>query len=136
MEGALNLGRIAGNWGALFSGPLFMHTSPEALSAGTLTVNVDSPSWLHQASFLRHQMLTKLKALGVTSIRFRLGPVNRLEQVHVSSQDDPDLTLKEEAEVEAMLGVIEDNELRESIRGAALRSLSRGKRGRGKGLQV
>jgi len=133
MEGALNLGRIAGKWGALFNGALSLHTSPEALSAGTLTVNVDSPAWLHQASFMRQQMLLKLREFGVTSIRFRQGPVVPPESSAVSVPEKHEVSHEEKAEVEAMLVSIEDEALRGAIRGAALLSFSRDTKGGGTG---
>jgi hypothetical protein len=133
MEGALELGRIAGNWGALFNGPLALHTSPESLSGGILTVNVDSPSWLHQAGFFKAQMISRLRPYGVTSIRFRQGPVKARETSVPAPPAEHEATPQAMEEVERMLGDINDHELRESIRGAALRSLSTGARAGGPG---
>jgi len=129
MEGALELGRIAENWSVLFNGPLSMHTSPESLSGRILTVNVDSPSWLHQAGFFRSQMISSLRAYGVTSIRFRHGPVRPQKTVLAAPRAEVGITQQAEEEVESMLAAIDDHELRNSIRGAALRSLSIGSKG-------
>jgi hypothetical protein len=133
MEGALELGRIAEKWGALFNGPLAVHTSPESLSGKILTVNVDSPSWLHQAGFFRSQMLSKLRVYGVASIRFRQGTVRVRETPTFSKRTEPEINPQAIEDVERMLGAIDDHELRESIRGAALRCLSSGGRGDGIG---
>lgn len=124
MEGALRFGRISANWDALFKGALSLHTAPESLSGKTLTVRVDSPAWLHQVNFSKKQMVEKLALFDIEAIRFRLARVHktptgstpkpRLAPAHPSAEDI-------EA-IERMIAPIGDDELRESIRKAALKS--------------
>ena len=130
MGGALSLGRITGRWDALFRGPLSKHTSPETLNGSTLTVCVDSPSWLQEANFHKAGMLGKLAPLGVRSMRFRLGRVRPTAPAPAPEPVVREVMPGERQEVEAMLAAVKDDELRESIRSAVLRSLSRAGRTR------
>lgn len=126
MEGALRLGRIAGNWDALFSGPLARHTFPQSISQDTLTVNVDSPAWMQQANFMKKGMLAKLSPYGITSIRFMQGRVEqRLSTPAPAPLREP---LPEEIKAaEKLVAGIEDSELRNQIMKAVLRSISKKK---------
>jgi len=125
MEGALSLGRMSGNWGVLFAGPLSRHTCPESLNGDTLTVNVDSPAWLHQANFYKTKMLARLSSFGVRTIRFRQGPVKKPDISSRPEVKPVEITERARQEVEGMLVGIVDDELRDSIREAALLSISR-----------
>ena len=124
MDGALRLGRISSNWDSLFKGALSQHTLPEALNGSTLTVSVDSPAWLQETRFHKSAMLSRLSPYGVRELRFRLGSVRRdapPPQCEPRAREaGPDDIL----EVEGMVSEIGDDDLRESIRTAALRSLT------------
>lgn len=75
MESALGLYRIKARWSGLFGRPLTLHSHPSGLHGGRLVINVDSPAWLQELSFLKDDMLGKLRPLGVNDIRFRLGRI-------------------------------------------------------------
>ena len=125
MDGALNLGRIIANWNALFKGALSFHTSPDSIKGGTLMVNVDSPAWLHQAGFYKSDMLKKLRPYGVRFLRFSLGKVDKADAHDEAAPPVArELSQAERAAVDGMISGIKDNQLRQSIRRAALKSVA------------
>jgi predicted nucleic acid-binding Zn ribbon protein len=69
--------RILIHWIKIVGPRVAAHTSPDALSKGTLWVRVDSSSWMHQLSFLKEEILAKANELCgetlVNEIRFHLG---------------------------------------------------------------
>jgi hypothetical protein len=69
--------RILIHWGKIVGPRVAAHTTPDALSKGTLWVRVDSSSWMHQLSFLKVDILEKANELCgeelVSDIRFHLG---------------------------------------------------------------
>lgn len=77
MESAIALHRLRGQWGSLFGEALSLHARPVSLSGGRLLINVDSPVWLQELSFLKADMAEKLKGFGVKDIRLRLGRIRR-----------------------------------------------------------
>jgi predicted nucleic acid-binding Zn ribbon protein len=69
--------RILIYWSKIVGPRVAAHTTPDALSKGTLWVRVDSSSWMHQLSFLKEEILAKANELCgetlVNEIRFHLG---------------------------------------------------------------
>lgn len=49
--------------------------SASALISEQLTINVDSPQWLHEISFYKEDIIKKLHIFGVKDIRLRVGRV-------------------------------------------------------------
>lgn len=127
MEGALRFGRIAGNWGTLFPGSLSQHTAADSLNVDVLTINVDSPAWLQQANFYRNMMLEKLRPYGVRSVRFRQGVVISPEPP-IKPLPDREVSVQDRDDIDRMVSAITDEELKLSIRKAALRCLSKRRR--------
>lgn len=79
MEEGLQLSKIKRGWPELFRPPLGLHMSPVALKDSELLLNVDSPEWLQQISFLKADVLGRLVPFGVSEIRLKLGRVWRPE---------------------------------------------------------
>lgn len=69
--------RILIQWDKIVGPRVAAHTSPDALSKGTLWVRVDSSSWMHQLSFLKADIVKRANELCgqeiVSDIRFHLG---------------------------------------------------------------
>jgi hypothetical protein len=69
--------RILIQWEKIVGPRVAAHTTPDALSKGTLWIRVDSSSWMHQLSFLKVDIQHKANELCgediVKDIRFHLG---------------------------------------------------------------
>ena len=69
--------RILIHWIKIVGPRVAAHTTPDALSKGTLWVRVDSSSWMHQLSFLKEEIRAKANELCgeeiVSELRFHLG---------------------------------------------------------------
>jgi len=69
--------RILIFWSKIVGERVAAHTTPDALSKGTLWVRVDSSSWMHQLSFLKEEIQAKANEMCgdqlVSDIRFHLG---------------------------------------------------------------
>lgn len=105
---------------------------PIRLDRGVLTVNVTSPVWAQELSFLEKQILTKLAATKgaarVTAIRFRVGPLPETMPAPDVTGPTGDIELiapPRDPVFEAALSTIDSEALRDAIAKAAKTSLSR-----------
>ncbi len=126
IEEAVRLGAIKREWGNVFGEPLSLHMSPARLKNGELLVNVDSPIWLQQLTFLKTQIIGKLSSFQVKEIRFMLGRVAPVQRKTVQSVRTREQSLSSEAvrQIEETTAGIEDSALKESIRKTMERALS------------
>ena len=122
LEPALKLYRIRKAWTSAVGNPLALHTWPASLASGRLTVHADNPAWLQQAGYFREKMTDKLASFGVRELRFRLGRIARDAPSHKPTplrRREPDHEF-----IESLLKDIEDEDLRDSVRRAAKKSLA------------
>ncbi len=58
------------HWDAVVGPTIARHARPERLRRGVLFVAVDSPEWMQELQFLKHQLLERLNArLGRAALR-------------------------------------------------------------------
>lgn len=126
LEEAIRFGAIKREWGNIFSEPLSVHMSPARLKNGELLVNVDSPLWLQQLTFLKAQVIVKLSPFGVKELRFMLGRVTPVQREKIQSFRTKPRPLKSEAvqQIEDTIAGAEDVALKESIRKAMEKALA------------
>lgn len=127
LGGRLGLHRLKASWEKIFGDTLGSRMYPVSFSRSELLVEVDSPIWLQELSFLKAEILMKLKPYGVEGIRFRAGSARKRQAAGRGRPEEPaakGLTPSEEAFIEELGASVEDSELRESIRAAARKSLS------------
>lgn len=126
IEEAVRLGAIKREWGNVFGEPLSLHMSPVRLKNGELLVNVDSPVWLQQLTFLKTQIIGKLSHLEVKELRFMLGRVAPQQRKNIQPVRTKERSLSTEAirQIEETTAGIEDSALKESIRKTMERALS------------
>lgn len=106
-------------WNKLFGDPIRRHASPSSYGNGVLTINVDSPEWLHELQYHRETMLAKLSPFGLDTIRFKLGPVRRWRIPETSPEQKKKRITPEEIEyIENTASPIKDASLRERIKKA------------------
>jgi hypothetical protein len=75
IEDKIRLNSMQEEWHRLFNEPLSKHTYPVDIKDGELTINVDSPAWLGQLKFFKQDIIKKLQAYDVTSVKFKHGRV-------------------------------------------------------------
>lgn len=73
-------------WDSIVGDQIATHTKPRAVKLGRLTVDVDSPIWRHQLTFMKKTIIDKLNSAMeksvIRDIRFTLN-------VKMTSKDDP-----------------------------------------------
>jgi hypothetical protein len=74
-ENPLRLARIRAKWNETLKGPAALHSWPHSLEKTTLTIAADSSAWVQQLSFLKDELVEKLRDHGVKDIRFQTGRV-------------------------------------------------------------
>lgn len=75
IEEAVKFEELKKKWENLFNEPLSLHMCPSRLNNGELLINVDSPLWLQQLSFLKTQIISSLASFEIRDVRFRIGKV-------------------------------------------------------------
>ncbi len=128
IEAGVRLERIRSEWQTLFDRPLSLHMSPARLSEGELLLSVDSPIWIQQLNYYKHEIVEKLTGYGVREVRFRLGRVAAFRNVPQSGQSLPSLSPDDEKFVNELADCVGDPEIGKAVRSAAERSLRAKKR--------
>jgi predicted nucleic acid-binding Zn ribbon protein len=67
------LANIAAEWGAICGDAVAGHCAPADLRDGVLSIVVDSPAWMQQLSFLKAELLDRLRPHGIEDVRFTRG---------------------------------------------------------------
>jgi hypothetical protein len=126
LEGGIVLRAIHKQWKDIVGHAIASHTSPLELKSKLLTINVDSPQWMHHLGFFKEEMLDKLKSYKIEQIRFKLGKVTAQTHEETSSLErnlsDDDLRY-----IENTLKDVKDTELRETFRKLIVHGLRKGK---------
>ncbi|HMK43356.1 MAG TPA: DUF721 domain-containing protein [Dissulfurispiraceae bacterium] len=130
LEDRIRLETLQRRWCDLFSEPLTLHAYPAELTGQKLTINVDSPAWLHQLQFLRSDFLAKLVPFGIAAVQFRRGrmPCRRGVLRTPEKTLSPAATVEERRWAEDLVRGIDDEALKEKIRRAAEKSVARRKK--------
>lgn len=132
LEDRIRLAALQKQWSTVFSEPLTLHAAPVDLKAGTLTIHVDSPTWLHQLQFMKNDIIARLLPSGVNDVVLRRGALPRKQTAKRASINNAaasrPLTEEEELWVEHLADSIADDELKNEIRRAATKALSRRKK--------
>lgn len=125
IEGGVTLNIARKRWVSVVGKPVAAHTFPDTVKGGTLTIIVDTPQWMHHLSFYKDDIVSKLKPLGITGVRFRLGrlPVSSPEK-HAAAAE---LSEEDLRYIENTVHGIEDEELKEKFRTLIRRGLTRNK---------
>lgn len=80
LEKEMTLYRLKKNWPEFVGQGLAKHTLPERLKFKTLTLRVDGPTWMHELSFLKRDMIHKInKKLGkdfIKTLHLKVGPIS------------------------------------------------------------
>jgi hypothetical protein len=114
-------------WRDAVGGRIADRARPVEISHGTLWVRVATSVWANELSLLHDQLVQRLRERGVSvhRLRFKVGPIDP----HGSPAEPrrnrtvrPSVTLPRE--LEAAIGRIDDDELREGIAGAARANLA------------
>lgn len=119
-------------WHRLFNEPLSLHTYPVEIKNGELTINVDSPAWLAQLKFFRQDIIKKLHAYSINSVKFKHGRVysrgvkgSRGQGVKGTKPSNPrPLESSELAWLNQTVSTVSDSELQENIRKAILKAVT------------
>lgn len=127
LEGGIVLRAVLKQWDKLVGGAIASHTSPVEIKGKLLTVNVDSPQWLHNLGFYKQDMLDKLTSFNISDIRFRIGKVAPRDNDESEAQEqmlgDDDLRY-----IENTLKDVKDEELRKTFRKLIVHGLSKGRK--------
>jgi hypothetical protein len=114
-------------WRDAVGGRIADRARPVELSRGTLWVRVATSVWANELSLLHDQLVQRLRERGVfvNHLRFKVGPI---EQHSAPAEPRRKRTVRPAialpSELEAAIRVIDDDELREGIAGAARANLA------------
>ncbi len=119
-------------WRAAVGPRIADRARPIGLERGVLIVKVATSVWANELSMLAPDIIAKLKqaeegapAVSITSLRFRVGPIDVIEGVPVKRdyrKVPPPAVLA--PDLENALASVEDEELRRAIEGAARANLA------------
>lgn len=123
----VRLAEIRKNWHSLFHKPLSYHASPSKLTDGELLLNVESPVWLQQLSFFKDDIISRLSAFGIKSVRFRLGSVSLKGQREARSRRSKPLTDEARVYIEDTISAVDDEALKASMKKAMEKAISSGR---------
>lgn len=117
------LARIKNDWHTIFEKTLSLHMSPSRLSEGELLLNVDPPIWIQQLTYHKAAILKKLSPYGIKTVRFRAGKISKDRHKPVVPDAPAELSTEEAAFISDLVSEIGDDELRNSVRGAAEKAM-------------
>lgn len=130
LEKEIAAGRLQARWREVVGPGIAAHTHPIKIRFGTLYLLVDSAVWLHQLSFLKQELIEKTNRFfgesEIRNLRLRSGPLP-------PSSEPPDerlepgrpCTEEETAYIETQTASLADPVLKETIRKALRRHLTR-----------
>jgi hypothetical protein len=127
LESGVRLARIRSDWYEMFDEQVTSQLFPSTLSGKELLLHVSSPIWMQQFSYHKDQILKKLNAYGVQSIRFRLGKIPPGKQRPVVPCKVTEITSEQRLYIEELLKDIQDENLKEAAKKAIEKSLTSAK---------
>jgi len=122
---------LGGKWREIIGVPVGEHSHPMRLRGKTLILRVDHPSWMQELSFLKPQLLEKIrKALPsppIDDIRFELGelPAFAAHEETKNHLENRVLNKDEEEFIGRAAEQIHDPEIREAARRAMKKGFRR-----------
>lgn len=132
IEDKIRLNSMQEEWHRLFNEPLSLHIYPMDIKDGELTINVDSPAWISQLKFFKQDIIKKLQAYNIRSVKFKHGKVYQKKWQGARSKEQEDskqlpksFTDSEFAWIAQTVSTISDLELQENIRKAIEKAMSR-----------
>jgi hypothetical protein len=135
IEDKIRLSSMQEEWRSLFNEPLSLHTYPVEIKDGELLINVDSPAWLGQLKFFKQDIIKKLSAFNITSVRFKHGRVysrgfkdssgQGFKGQGDSKQNSKPITCSELEWINQAVSTVSDSQLQENIRKAIEKAMSR-----------
>jgi hypothetical protein len=127
IDSGVALNQLRKQWINLVGKPIAVHTYPDSVKSGNLSVVVDTPQWIHHLGFYKNEILDKLKPLGVHSIRFRLGRIPEYLNEDVSPEDS-ELSEEDLRYIDNTVSSLKDEELRDTFRTLIRHGLTKGKK--------
>ncbi len=79
IESAIKLAEIQAKWQDIFDHRLTGHMYPHEIRGDVLIINVDSPLWLQELTYLKKELLKKLGVFFLKDIILKVGKVTRLQ---------------------------------------------------------
>lgn len=132
IEDKIKLSSMQEEWHRLFNEPLSLHTYPVEIKDGELLINVDSPAWLGQLKFFKQDIIKKLNAYNISSVKFKhgrvyqkRGPGGKGQGARDSKQPTNPLSDFDIEWINQTVSTISDYELKESIRKAIERAIGK-----------
>lgn len=121
------LGCIKNKWPEIVGEVLSFHSKPYTFKNGELLIKVRSHLWAEELRFQGDLILQKLKSYKVKTLKFRIGkiPLNETKKANKEKEVIHTNSKKITEHVEAAVSFIKDEMLRESIKRAMEKSLSR-----------
>lgn len=132
IEDKIKLSAMQEEWHNLFNEPLSLHTYPVEIKDGELLINVDSPAWLGQLKFFTQDIIKKLNAYNIASVRFKHGRVyyKKRHLLKGNRQDGSNQYAKHISDsdiewINEIVSTVSDSELKESIEKVIKESLKK-----------
>jgi hypothetical protein len=127
IDSGVALNKLRKQWISLVGKPIAVHTYPDSVKSGSLSVVVDTPQWMHHLGFYKNDILDKLKPFGVNSIRFRLGRIPEYLNEELKPEDS-ELSEEDLQYIDNTVKSLKDDELRDKFRTLIRHGLSRRKK--------
>lgn len=129
LQEGVALARMKKEWHSLFQKPLVHHITPAHLSEGELLLYVDSPVWLQELNFFKHEIVRKLNSYGVREVRFRLGrnPGNENTMARQKRSERKHLNVSEQEFVDNSVSHIHDDSLKAAVKVAMQKAITSGR---------
>lgn len=133
LEPGMDLYLLKDQWADLIGNPIAFHTMPQAIRYHTLTLYVDSDTWMHALTFhketIRQKVNTRLGKETIRSIRLKLAPILSPSGQKKKANTEPSRTLSIEIAdmLQVQLASVSDDDLKRVIRKAMTRHLQESK---------
>lgn len=122
-------------WETIVGKSVASHTQPCRISFRKLYLHVDNSIWLHQLSFFKDEIITKVNSfagnniiskihLKIGMIEERIPPTTNKKKEESLSPAPKELTHKELATIEEILRPIKDHKIKDGMRRVLIRDFS------------
>ncbi len=122
----VEMARLQLEWKEVVGESIAIHTMPEKIVRGRLTVLVDSSPWLAQLGFFKDEIKRKTNSLlgsgRVGEVFLQVGRIKR-DEPRIQRPKARELTSEEMARVEADVAEVPDEEVRQALKGLIERDL-------------
>lgn len=131
LEKEMLLYRLKKNWPDFVGQTLSEHTTPERLKFKTLTLRVDGPTWMHELSFLKRDMIKKINTrLGknlVQTLHLKVGSISLQNVPKKNDQkiSEKPLSARAQRVLQEALSSVEDSPLKQAMQQAMEKHLGK-----------